>query len=288
MKKKILFILITLLCITLTGCFDRDNLEDSKITTTVYPIEYLVTELYDTDNEITSIYPNGTDIEDFSLTDKQITDYSKTTNLFVYNGLTDEKDIAKQLVNLNKNMQIIDVSYGLNYTYGVEELWLNPNNYLMLANTIKDDLEEISASKYVSEKIEANYSELEENLTSLDADLRTIGKNAKEKGTNTIIIAYDSLGFLEKYNFNVINITNENNITTAIKNKFKDKTYKYILVDNKDNISDSVKDIVDNYGAELIEVDVMNTLTDKQRENKENYLTIMNEFLISLSNITLK
>ena len=58
-------------------------------------------------------------------------------------------------------MQIIDVSYGLKYKYGIEELWLHPNNYLMLANTIKNDLEELSANKYTAEKIEKNYKQLE-------------------------------------------------------------------------------------------------------------------------------
>ena len=54
-----------------------------------------------------------------------------------------------------------------------------------------------------------------------------------------------------------VNISNENNITSTIKNKFKNKSYKYILVKDKKNISDSVKDLVDNYGAELVEIDTM-------------------------------
>ena len=36
------------------------------------------------------------------LTDKQIKDFSKKTNLFVYNGLSSEKEIAKTLINKNK------------------------------------------------------------------------------------------------------------------------------------------------------------------------------------------
>ena len=47
---------------------------------------------------------------------------------------------------LNK---FIDVSYGLNYTHGMEELWMSPNNYLMLAKNIKDNLIEYLKSKYI-------------------------------------------------------------------------------------------------------------------------------------------
>lgn len=291
MKKKIIsFILMGILLLGLTtGCTPGDKLEGSNITTTVYPIEFLVSRLYGdkTKSTITSIFPNDTDVSEYKLTDKQINDYSKTTTLFVYNGLTNEKEIAKSLINKNKKMQIIDVSYGLKYKYGVEELWLNPNNFLMLANTIKGDLQSLSSSKYAAEEIEKNYAKLEEDLTTLDAELRNIAKTANKNNKGTIVIACDSLSFLEGYGFNVVNITSENNITSSIKNKFKNKEYKYIFVADKSKVSDSVKDLVDNFEAELIEINMMSTLTDAERENNDNYLTIMNNFITKISNVVL-
>lgn len=289
MKKKILFTFLSILSVfLLTGCFDTNHLEGSNITTTVYPVEYLVDRLYGEHSKINSIYPNEIDISKYELTDKQIKEYSKETTLFVYNGLSNEKEIAKTFINKNKNMHIIDVSYGMNYKYGIEELWLNPNNYLMLANTIKNDLEELSSSKYAAEEIEQNYTKLEEDLTTLDAELRNIARAAKNTNSETIVIAYDSLGFLERYGFNVINISSESNITSSIKNKFKNKTYTKIFVADKNKVSDSVKDLVDNYKVELIEINMMHTLTDQERSNKDNYLTIMNDFITKLSNVVLK
>ena len=289
MKKKILFTFLSILSVfLLTGCFDTNHLEGSNITTTVYPVEYLVDRLYGEHSKINSIYPNEIDISKYELTDKQIKEYSKETTLFVYNGLSNEKEIAKTFINKNKNMHIIDVSYGMNYKYGIEELWLNPNNYLMLANTIKNDLEELSSSKYAAEEIEQNYTKLEEDLTTLDAELRNIARAAKNSNSETIVIAYDSLGFLERYGFNVINISSESNITSSIKNKFKNKTYTKIFVADKNKVSDSVKDLVDNYKVELIEINMMHTLTDQERTNKDNYLTIMNDFITKLSNVVLK
>lgn len=289
MKKKIilLFILSIITLTITTGC-NNDKLEGSNITTTIYPIEYLVNVLYGDKSNITSIYPNDTDISKYELTEKQLNDYSKSTSLFVYNGLSNEKEIAKTLINKNSRLQIIDASYGLKYKYGIEELWLNPNNYLMLANTIKDDLKNLSSSKYSAEQIEENYNKLEESLTTLDAELRTIAKAAIKNNNETIIIAYNSFGFLEKYGFKIINISSENNITSNIKNKFKDKTYTKIFVNDTDNISDSIKDIVDNYDAELIEINTMATLTDKERSNGDNYLTIMNDFITKISDVVLE
>ncbi|HIS18729.1 MAG TPA: zinc ABC transporter substrate-binding protein [Candidatus Coprovivens excrementavium] len=289
MKKKIilLFILCIITLTITTGC-NNDKLEGSNITTTIYPIEYLVNVLYGDKSNITSIYPNDTDVSKYELTEKQLNDYSKSTSLFVYNGLSNEKEIAKTLINKNSRLQIIDASYGLKYKYGIEELWLNPNNYLMLANTIKDDLKNLSSSKYSAEQIEENYNKLEESLTTLDAELRTIAKAAIKNNNETIIIAYNSFGFLEKYGFKIINISSENNITSNIKNKFKDKTYTKIFVNDTDNISDSIKDIVDNYDAELIEINTMATLTDKERSNGDNYLTIMNDFITKISDVVLE
>lgn len=290
MKKKMLMVMLMLpLFLITTGCFGKDKIESNNITTTVYPIEYLVSRLYGENAKVSSIYPNDTDISTYELKDKKIKEYSKSTDIFVYNGLSNEKEIAKTLLNKSRNkMDIIDVSYGLQYKYGVEELWLNPNNYLMLANTIKKDIEEISGSKYTIVKIEENYDVLFEELTSLDVKLRNISKSAIKDGNDTLVIAYDSLGFLENYGFNIVNISNENNISTSIKKKFKDKTYKKIFVEDKTKVSDSIKDIVDNYGVELIEVDMMNTLTDEQRANNDNYLTIMEDFISNLSNTVLK
>ena len=287
-RRNILLIILSIAILTLTTGCNNDKLEGSNITTTIYPIEYLVNVLYGDKSNITSIYPNDTNIEEYKLTEKQINDYAKTTSLFVYNGLSNEKEIAKTLINKNGDLQIIDASYGLKYKYGLEELWLNPNNFLMLANTIKDNLENLSSSKYTAEEIEKNYNQLEESLTTLDAELRTIAKAAIKNNNETIVIAYNSFGFLEKYGFKIINISSENNITSSIKNKFKDKTYTKIFVDDKDNVSDSIKDIVDNYKAELIEINTMTTLTDQERTNGDNYLTIMNGFITKISDVVLE
>ena len=113
MKKKILLVITLLSIFLLTGCVENNKLEGTNITTTVYPIEYLTTRLYKDYKEIKSIYPNDVDIEKYKLTSKKMNDFSKNTNLFIYNGLSSEKEIAKTLINKNKKIQIIDVSYGL-------------------------------------------------------------------------------------------------------------------------------------------------------------------------------
>ena len=289
MKKKIILIaLLSFILFNITGCFENNNLEGANIKTSTYPVEYLITRLYGENTTITSIYPNGTSVSTYDLTEKQIKTFAKDTDLFVYNGLTKEKEIAKKILNENKKMQIIDVSYGIKYHYGVEELWLNPNNFLMLANTVKTDLIELSANKYAAEDIEKNYETLEEDLSILDTELRNIAENSEKTKSNVIVVANDSFGFLNEYGFEVINISNENNITSSIKNKFKNKEYNHILVKDGEEVKDAIRDLVDNYDATLVKVDTMETLSDNQRKNNDNYLSIMNDFITNIGNITLK
>ena len=287
MKKRIIFVIgLIMVLFSITGC-TNDNLEGATITTTIYPVEYIVTRLYGYNSTVKSIYPNDADTSK-ALKEKEIKTISKESNLFVYNGLGKEKEIAKSLLNENKNLQIIDVAYGLKYTNGIEELWLSPNNYIMLAATVNENLKELSSNKYTAETLDKNYKELEEEIATLDANLRSIGKAAQTNGKNTVVVAYNAFAFLSEYNFDIVNISEESNITNSIKNKFKDKTYKYILVKDKKEVSVSVKDLVDNYNAELIEVDTMETLTEAQRKNKDTYISIMTEFINTLANKVLE
>lgn len=282
MKKLSYILLLILLIIPLGGCFEKENVKGTKITTTVYPIEYIVNRLY-VKQEITSIYPNGADTNNYKLTNKQIEEFSKSTNLFIYNGLTEEKEIARQLVNKNKTIQIIDVNYGLKYTSSIEELWLSPSNYLMMCNTIKNDLIDINNNKYLTNEINENYKKIEEDLSILDANLKSIADNTEES-KKTLVIADNAFNFLKTYGFNIVNISDKNLITNSIKEKFKNGTYNTIYVRANAPVMDEIKDLADNYKAKLVEVDTMNTLTEKERNNKETYLTIMNKFLADLSN----
>lgn len=289
MKRKIISIIILVIILfNITGCFKTDDFKNLNITVTTYPVEYLIERLYGENSTITSIYPNGTSVSDYELTNKQIKTYAKNTSLFVYNGITEEKEITKQILNKNKKIQIIDVSFGIKkYHYGIYELWLSPNNYLTLANTVKNDLIDIIGNKYAAESIEEKYKKLEEEILILDTELRNIAELAIKNNTHTLVIAEDSFGFLKDYGFEIINISNENNITSKIKNNFKNKNYTNIFVKDKNNIKDAVRDLVDNYEANLVEIDTMETLTDEQRKNNDNYLSIMNELLSKISDLTL-
>lgn len=272
------------LMLLLTGCsLTKDNLEDATIYTTIYPIEYLTETLYSDYADISSIYPKGADVTSYELTTKQIKNYAKG-DLFIYNGLSDEKNIAKNLINENKNLLIIDVSNGLSYTNGVKELWMSPNNYLMLAKNIKDYLQEYLSSTIISDYVSDKYDELAEVLSLMDADLRSIGKEATTLGTNTLVVSDDDFKFLENYGFNIISL-DEDTLTesslSSIKSAFNKKTYDTILVlDN--NYTDNINSIISDYDVTTIDVDSM---TNIENDNTDDYLENMQELIDNIRNL---
>lgn len=278
------FLLILAIFLT-TGCsLTKDSLEDATIYTTVYPIGYLTEFLYSDYAEVDSIYPNGADVLNYELTEKQLREYAKS-DLFIYNGLGNEKNIAKDMININDNLLIIDVSNGLNYTYGIEELWMSPNNYLMLAKNIKDYLIEYLESTTIIDYVESKYDELAEILSLKDADLRAIGKEARENGTNTLIVSNDVFKYLENYGFEVISL-DEKTVTestlNSVRDEFDEGTYDTIIVlDN--NYTDSINSIIEDYEANTIDVSSMASFV----EGSSDYITVMQQFIDDLRNLSL-
>ena len=100
-KKLKLIILLGVILTTLTGCIKKDSYDNITIYTTVYPIEYITDYLYGSHSEIYSIYPNGADINNYTITNKKLNDFAKA-DMFIYNGLVSEKDVAANLINKNK------------------------------------------------------------------------------------------------------------------------------------------------------------------------------------------
>lgn len=229
MKKIFLFILCIFL---LTGCslFKSDMMDNIDIYTTTYPVKYLINYLYGENSTIYSIYPNGVNFHEYELSDKKLNEYSKSS-LFVFNSLDIDRDYAVKMVNINSNLKLIDANMGMGYDYSIEELWLNPYNYLMMAQNIKNGLLEYITNPYLISNKDKNgisdkYETLQYELSKLDANYKQVLENTKYK---TIVTDSDALKFLEKYGITVISLD-------------EDVPIEIISDDN------TINDIVNKYG----------------------------------------
>ena len=175
-KKKILILLITMITL-LSGCsFAKDSMEDITIYTTIYPVKYLIDSLYGDYSTIHSVYPSGIEPSEYELSEKKMREYANT-DLFVFNSLDRDRDFAVDMINVNKDLKIIDVSLGMTYENDIAELWLNPYNYLMMAQNTKNGLLEYIDNPYLISNndkngIEDRYAELQYDLSRLDADMK--------------------------------------------------------------------------------------------------------------------
>lgn len=281
MKKTIIFLLIIL---SLTGCLKRDTMEGASIYTTVYPVEYITDRLYGNNSSIKSIYPNGVDPFTYpNLTEKQLNDYSEA-NLYIFNGLTTEKDYVVPLFKYNKDLKIINASLSMKTTYGNEELWLDPSNFLQLAQNIRNGFEEYISNYYLLEEIKENYETLKLDVSKLGANLTVIGTSADY---NTIIVSNDLFKYLEKYNINVLSL-DENSITNKTLNEAKkiieEKKISYIFAKKDEELTDTIKELVNTYKIEVIYLHTLSNLTNEERNNGATYLTIMSENIEKLKN----
>ncbi|MEE1370853.1 MAG: metal ABC transporter substrate-binding protein [Bacilli bacterium] len=285
MKKRIILILIMTLTL-LSGCklnIDTDSMKDIKIYTTIYPIRYLIDSLYGTNSTIYSIYPSGVEPKDFQISDKKLEEYSQA-DLFVFNSLDKERDYAVKMINKNKKLKIIDVSMGMTYDNDVAELWLNPYNYLMMAQNTKNGLLEYISNPYLITNdegtgVEDKYEALKYDLSRLDADIKeTISLSSYD----TIVVDNDVFNFLSKYNLNVISLEEDDKLTdikiNEVKKLINEGKIKYIY-SSKTETNNTCKKLIEDYGVELVTFNTMETVDGGITNSNENYVTVMNNNL---------
>ena len=274
MKKIKIFALASI--ILLTGCslFKRDNMENINIITTIYPLEYSINYLYGQSSKINSIYPDDINVDEYTLTDKQIKDNSEK-DLFVYMGLTNDSDIAVDLINQNKNIKLIDATFGMEYKNDVSELWLNPSNLLMILQNLKNGLDEYIDNAYLKKEIDEKYKELKLELSELDANLKNTIENANKK---IIYGNSKSLLFLEKYGVTVIIVDEKQDLyeknLALLKEAIENNKVSYFYQLEDTTLSKEVKALVDDNKIKTIEFRNLKNITDSERNNKDNYVSI--------------
>lgn len=284
MKKIVNLFILFVLVFSLSGCLKRDNMEDISIYTTNYPSEYITQRLYGDYSDIKSIYPDGVNIKDYKLTNKQIEDYSKA-DLFIFNGISDEKDYVEKMRKDNGNLKIIDTTLSMEYTNGIEELWLDPSNFLMMAQNIKTGFGEYIDSYYLNNKIEENYEELKIEASNLDAKFKETVSN----GNSKIIVASSNLfKYLEKYGITVYSLdesnTDVNAIYRQVLNLANEGSIKYVFTIANEKSNSTVQKLLDNTDLEDVEWHTLSILTEEERSENEDYFTLMNSNLELLKN----
>lgn len=276
MKKTILGILA---CLTfMTGCSFGDDFSDKLLYTTMYPIEYAANQLYSDYAKVQSVYPNGADNK-YEVTQKKKEIYANS-EIFIYSGISNEAYLARDMLNINKDLKLIDATKGMDTNSELESIWLDPSNYLMLCSNIKSSLIDYNDNPYVKEAIENNYKELNEKISSLDVLFYNIGKNGN---FNTILTTSNVFNYLTKYNINVISLDSKNETLDKAyadaKKMINSKEIKYIYYIDGEELTDRQNKFIADNGITKIVLPNLFTLTDEERKASEDYISLMNEII---------
>lgn len=279
--RKIKALVVVLLVLLTSGCYKNELNSKSEIRVSSYPIEYVTTYLYrDYDTKqafctIKSIYPDGID-KDFVLNDKLIKDYS-STNLFIFNDNNEnENEYVDKMNKNNKYLNITNATSSLTYTYGIEELWLDPINLLTVANNIKKGFKEYQSVKNINDSIDKNYEDLKTELIKLDADYRDVVKRANKK---TIVVGNNVFKYLTKYNLNVISLDSADNLSKKtlyeVEQLVKNKSVTNIYITKGSKTNKNIDNLKTKYNVNIIELNNIYTLSDEERKNSSDYVSLM-------------
>ena len=282
--KKLIKLLVLILCFSLTTACKQDVFEDINIYTTVYPMEYIINYLYGEHSKVNSIYPSGVDVREYSLNEKQIKDYSKTT-LFIFDGTTSEKEYVAKFFKYNKDLKIIDATSSMEAIYDTDELWINPSNFLMMAQNIRYGLKEYINNHYLKTEIDNKYNKLKEQISKLDANLYDLGAKSNNK---TIVASSNLFKFLEKYDLEVISLEETDDLTEKtilnVIDKIKNGEVNYIFMKDNEEISSTIQRIIDETNVEVARFHTIVNLTGEERNAKKDFMTIMSDNIDLLRN----
>lgn len=274
MKRKLLILFASLLL--MSGCdMFKDDFSDKYVYTTMYPIEFAANALYKDYANVSSVYPNGSDTT-YQVTDKKKNQYSKG-KIFIYSGIANEASLARDLLNLNNDIKIIDGTKGMNNQL-LPSAYLDPSNFLMICSNIKSSLIEYNDNVYIKEGIEKNYKELNEKISELDVQLYDIGNNGNY---NTILTTNDVFNYLTKYNINVVSIdANNESIDKSYaeaKKLVDNKSISYIFHLEGDEFTQAQEKFISDNSLVKVEINNIFSLTDEERNEEKDYISIMNE-----------
>ena len=276
MKNKYKLLILLPILILLTGCqlFKRDSRENISITTSNYALEYTTRYLYGKNSLVTSIYPDGVDVNEYKFTKKQDKDNSEK-DLFIYIGGSNDAEQAVTYVKNNDEIKLINATLGMKYNFGIEELWLNPSNMLMIAQNIKNDLQAYITNTYLIKEIEDNYNTLRLELSELDAEIKLTVENATKK---TIFVNNNALRFLEKYGLTVYVLDKDLDIyeknLSIFKNMIEQGSIKNIFVLENSPVPDEVQALIDDKKVSEEIYRNLQNIKEEERNSDVTYISL--------------
>jgi zinc transport system substrate-binding protein len=191
--KQILLLLT--LAVLVFSCSSNKNSKNSQekpvVIVSILPQKTFVQKIVGNDFDIQVLVPHGASPESYSLLPSQLKNISRAGVWFCVGHIGFELSWKDKIAELNKKMQIIDLSEGLDliqeekihhgdhvHEGGIDpHTWLSPKLVKQMSGKITEVLSEINPEK--ASEYKGNYMQFVKEIDRLDVDLRNALKNYK-------------------------------------------------------------------------------------------------------------
>ena len=150
----------------------------------------------------------------------------------------------------------------------------------LLSLNIRNGMKEYITNSFLRKEIDNKYEELKISISELDAEMKLMVENAKDKN---ILVSNNVFKYLEKYDITVWTVENDENLTdkvlSDIKNQIENKNIKYIIMMPNDTLTDEVEDLLNSNNIEKLYIDPLTTLSSENIQNGKDYISVMNDNL---------
>lgn len=305
--KTVQGILLTfILLLLVAGCgsaAEPDEENTAKIYTTIYPLQFLVSEIAGDAVEALTVYPPGVDEHTYEPTAKELTAIAEG-DAFLYIGAGLEA-MAATAANALENQEVTMVEIGEHeelfldgdeHHHGEEDhggedhhhhgdkdphLWLDPSRMISIAAIIADELSSLYPEN--REVFYENLEELQKELETLDEAFQSL---TDQKENKKILVTHAAFGYWEeRYGIEQIAIhglSTENEPSQKDLIEIIDTAEAHGLehIIFEQNVTTRVAQVIqEELGAKPLIIHNLAVLTDEDISAGRDYLSIMRDNL---------
>lgn len=269
--KKIIMrnnIIIFLTLLSIFGC--KSNVDSSEfIYTTITPIKFFADQIVGDSLTVKVLVPNGISPETYSPSPKKIQEISGASTYLMVGSLGFEMGGMDRLNELNPDMDIVDLSQGIDliktvaerhgdhYHYGVDpHIWLSPNEVKVIVNNIYSAVVKLKPDSELFFK---------ENRDRLIADIDSLHLEIKDrlKSASAFAIYHPTLGyFAREFNLEQYSVESDGKAPSVTKmvdlvdnlNRLKIKT---VLIQAEFN-QESARSLADEIDGDVKMIETLN------------------------------
>lgn len=282
--KNLLIASVAIFTILFSGCKSPQPQDLRKIiVVSILPQKYFAEKIAGDAFRIVVMVPPGTSPETYEPTAQQMKEVANSTIYFAIGHIDFELSLLKKIKSINPTVKFIDTSEGTElisdhfhtladgtiHHHGADpHIWLSPKEVKVQAKNMYNSLSETDPAN--ADKYLANYEKFIGEIEAINGQMTEILKDAADR---TILVYHPAFGYLARdFGFSqegieyegknptpnhlkkIIDIANQNNITTIFVQKEYEVGYSKTVADEINADIVILDDLNEDWGNNMIDI----------------------------------